>query len=44
MRAQITELDVRLEDLRIRVDRAIAQANILYAIGGAAGNSSGEIK
>jgi outer membrane protein TolC len=33
MRAQITELDVRLEDLRIRVDRAIAQANILYVVG-----------
>ena len=34
MRAQITELDVRLENLRIRVDRAIAQAKILYVIGG----------
>lgn len=33
MRAQITELDVRLEDLRIRVDRAIAQAKILYVLG-----------
>jgi outer membrane protein TolC len=33
MRAQITELDVRLEDLRIRVDRAIARAQILYVIG-----------
>ena len=33
MRAQITELDVRLEDLRIRVDRAIAQAKILYVVG-----------
>jgi outer membrane protein TolC len=35
MRAQITELDVRLENLRIRVDRAIAQSKILYVIGGA---------
>jgi len=33
MRAQITELDVRLEDLRVRVDRAVAQAKILYIIG-----------
>jgi outer membrane protein TolC len=33
MRAQITELDVRLEDLRIRVDRAVAQARILYITG-----------
>jgi outer membrane protein TolC len=33
MRAQITELDVRLEDLRIRVDRASAQARLLYITG-----------
>ena len=33
MRAQITELDVRLEDLRIRVDRAAAQARLLYITG-----------
>lgn len=33
MRAQITELDVRLEDLRVRVDRAVTQARILYIIG-----------
>jgi outer membrane protein TolC len=33
MRAQITELDVRLENLRVRVDRAIAQAQILYVTG-----------
>lgn len=33
MRAQITELDVRLENLRIQVDRAIAQSKILYVIG-----------
>lgn len=33
MRAQITELDVRLEDLRVRVDRAIAQARLLYITG-----------
>jgi outer membrane protein TolC len=33
MRAQITELDVRLEDLRIRVDRAIAHARLLYITG-----------
>jgi outer membrane protein TolC len=33
MRAQITELDVRLENLRIQVDRAIAQEKILYVIG-----------
>ncbi len=35
MRAQITELDVRLEDLRVRVDRAITQAKILYITGDA---------
>ncbi len=35
MRAQITELDVRLEDLRVRVDRAVAQAELLYIIGDA---------
>ncbi len=33
MRAEITELDVRLEDLRVRVDRAVTQANILYVVG-----------
>lgn len=33
MRAQITELDVRLEDLRVRVDRAITQARLLYITG-----------
>ena len=33
MRAQITELDVRLEDLRVRVDRASAQARLLYVTG-----------
>ena len=33
MRAKITELDVRLENLRIRVDRVIAQAQILYVTG-----------
>jgi outer membrane protein TolC len=33
MRAEITELDVRLEDLRIRVDRAAAQARLLYITG-----------
>jgi len=33
MRAEITGLDVRLEDLRIRVDRAAAQARLLYIIG-----------
>jgi len=33
MRAQITELEVRLEDLRVRVDRAIAKARLLYIIG-----------
>lgn len=40
MRAQITELDVRLEDLRVRVDRALAKANLLYI----AGDSSNEKK
>jgi outer membrane protein TolC len=34
MRARITELDVRLENLRIRVDRVIAKAQILYVTGG----------
>ncbi|NOQ90510.1 MAG: hypothetical protein GQ549_06160, partial [Gammaproteobacteria bacterium] len=33
MRAQITELDVRLEDLRVRVDRAVAQAKLIYITG-----------
>ncbi len=33
MRAQITELDVRLEDMRIRVDRSAAQARLLYITG-----------
>ena len=33
MRAQITELDVELDDLRIRVDKAIAQAQLLYISG-----------
>lgn len=33
MRAQITELDVRLEDMRIRVERAVAQAELLYITG-----------
>ncbi len=33
MRAEITELDVRLEDLRVRVDRAVAQARLLYITG-----------
>ena len=30
MRARITELDVRLQALRIRVDRAKAQARLLF--------------
>jgi len=33
MRAQMTELDVRLEALRIQVDKAIAQARLLYVSG-----------
>ena len=33
MRARITDLDVRLEDLRVRVDRAKAQAGLLYLAG-----------
>ena len=33
MRAEITELDVRLEDMRVRVDRAVAQARLLYITG-----------
>ena len=33
MRARITDLDVRLADLRIRVDRAKAQASLLYLAG-----------
>ncbi|MFV9616641.1 MAG: TolC family protein [Gammaproteobacteria bacterium] len=40
MRANITELDVRLENLRIRVNRAIAKAQILYVIGDFAGKSA----
>ncbi len=35
MRAEITELDVRLEDLRVRVDRVIAQSKLLYITGDA---------
>lgn len=33
MRAQITELDVRLDALRVRIDKAIAQARLLYLNG-----------
>ncbi len=33
MRARITDLDVRLDDLRVRVDRAKAQARLLYFAG-----------
>jgi len=33
MRAEITELDVRLEDLRVRVDFEVAQARLLYITG-----------
>lgn len=32
MRARITELDVRLQDLRLRVDRAKAQAALLFLL------------
>jgi outer membrane protein TolC len=43
MRARMTELDVRLEDLRIRVDRSIAQAQLLYVVGDTNGESKNEI-
>ena len=43
MRARITELDVRLEDLRIRVDRSIAQAHLLYVVGYSSGDNKDEI-
>ncbi|MDH5711606.1 MAG: TolC family protein [Gammaproteobacteria bacterium] len=33
MRAHITELDVRLSDLRVRVDYALAMAQLLYVTG-----------
>ena len=33
MRARITDLDVRLADLRIRVDRTMALASLLYLAG-----------
>lgn len=33
MRAHITELDVKLSDLRIRVDRAIAKTQLIYVVG-----------
>jgi outer membrane protein TolC len=33
MRARITDLDVRLEELRVRVERAQAQARLLYLAG-----------
>ncbi len=36
MRARITELDVRLQGLKIRVDRAKAQARLLYLASGPA--------
>ncbi len=42
MRAEITELDVRLEDLRIRVDRAAAQARLLYITGDTNGQTDGQ--
>lgn len=32
IRARITELDIRLQDLRIRVDRAASVANLLYLL------------
>jgi outer membrane protein TolC len=35
MRARITDLDVRLDALRLQVDRAMAQARLLYLAGGA---------
>lgn len=35
MRAQITELDVRLEGLRVSIDRVVAQARLLYITGDA---------
>ncbi len=40
MRAQITELDVRLEDLRIRVDRTVVQAKLLYITGDFIGDNN----
>ncbi|MES0327805.1 MAG: TolC family protein [Gammaproteobacteria bacterium] len=33
MRAHITELDIRLSDLRVRVDRSLAMAQLLYVAG-----------
>jgi hypothetical protein len=33
MRARISDLDARLDELRIRVDRAIAHASLLYLAG-----------
>lgn len=42
MRAQITELDVRLEDMRVRVDRAAAQARLLYITGDFNENTNNE--
>ena len=33
MRARITDLNVRLDELRVRVDRAMAQASLLYLAG-----------
>ncbi len=41
MRAEITELDVRLEDLRIRTDHAAAQARLLYVTGDAGVDNHG---
>ena len=36
MRARITELDVRLDSLRLRIDRAKAGARLLYLAAGEA--------
>jgi outer membrane protein TolC len=33
MRAQLTEIDIRLKELRVRVDRAKAQARLSYLKG-----------
>ena len=43
MRAQMTELDVRLEDLRVRIDRAAAQARLLYITGDYEEDANNEI-
>lgn len=42
VRARITELDIRLQDMRIHVDRAAARARLLYLLPGDGNSATGE--